>query len=60
MEKTIQNNIPLCIWPSGLNYKDINDIIISGIDKDKLQSIIDENTYTGPVATLKLNMWKKI
>ena len=39
---------------------DINDIIISGIDKDKLQSIIDENTYTGPVATLKLNMWKKI
>tara|TARA_B100001939_G_scaffold171422_1_gene147760 strand:+ start:88 stop:1086 length:999 start_codon:yes stop_codon:yes gene_type:complete len=60
MEKTIQNHIPLCIWPSGLNYKDINDIIISGIDKDKLQSIIDENTYTGPVATLKLNMWKKI
>ena len=60
MEKTVQNNIPICIWPSGLNYKDINDIIVSGVSKDKIKDIIDENTFKGPPAIIKLNMWKKI
>jgi hypothetical protein len=60
MERSVQNHVPICIWPSDLRFKDINDIILSGVKKEKIQSIIDENTFSGPTAILKLNMWKKI
>lgn len=60
MEKTIENQTPICIWPSDLKFKDINDIIISGVSKDSIKDIIDSNTYVGPPAILKLNFWRKI
>jgi predicted RNA-binding Zn-ribbon protein involved in translation (DUF1610 family) len=60
MKNTIKNHIPICIWPADLKYKDINDIILSGVKKEKIQSIINENIFSGPVATLKLNIWKRV
>ena len=60
LEKQIIQNNSVCIWPSNLKFKDINDIIIGGMKKEKIKSIIDENTFKGPVATLKLNSWRKI
>jgi transcription elongation factor Elf1 len=45
------------IWPSTIKEKDINDMILSGLD---VQSVIELNTYSGLEAKLKFTTWKKI
>jgi hypothetical protein len=53
----IINNASVVIWPSNINDKDINDMVLSGLD---VQSVIELNTYSGLEAKLKFNIWKKI
>jgi len=57
MEKAIQMRFPIVIWPNDLKEKDINDMILSGIDAPK---IIKENTYMGLEAKAKLIGWKRV
>jgi transcription elongation factor Elf1 len=57
MEKAIQMRFPIVIWPNDLKEKDINDMILSGIDATK---IIKENTYMGLEAKAKLIGWKRV
>jgi hypothetical protein len=45
------------IWPSSVTLKDINDMVLSGLD---VQNLIECNTYTGLQAKLKFTSWKKI
>jgi hypothetical protein len=54
---TIDRGDSVVIWPSGIGEKDINDMVISGLDA---QSVIKSNTYSGLEAQLKFNTWKKI
>ena len=50
----------IVIWPSSIKEKDINDLIISGMTKNEVMNIIEENTYSGLEAKLKFTTWKKI
>jgi transcription elongation factor Elf1 len=45
------------IWPSNIKEKDINDMVLSGLN---VQSVIESNTYSGLEAKLKFTTWKKI
>ena len=54
---TIDRGDSVVIWPSGINQKDINDMVMSGLD---VQNVIECNTYSGLEAKLKLNYWKKV
>ena len=45
------------IWPSHIQEKDINDMVLSGHD---VQSIVDDNVYDGLEANLKFTTWKRI
>ena len=45
------------IWPSNINEKDINEMVLSGHD---VQSLVELNTYSGLQAKLQFNIWKKI
>ena len=45
------------IWPTGVEEKDINDMILSGHD---VQSIVESNTYSGLEANLQFTTWKRI
>ena len=55
--RTIDNGDSIVIWPNGIDDKDINDMVMSGLD---VQSVIESNTYSGLEAKLKFNTWKKI
>ena len=55
--RTIDNGDSVVIWPNGIDDKDINDMVMSGLD---VQSVIESNTYSGLQAKLKFNTWKKI
>ena len=45
------------IWPQQVTKKDINDMILVGLDPQK---IIKQNTYQGIQAQIKLTEWKRV
>ena len=57
ISKTIDSGDSIVIWPNSIDDKDINDMVMSGLD---VQSVIESNTYSGLEAKLKFNTWKKI
>jgi transcription elongation factor Elf1 len=57
IERCISNGERVVIWPSSIKEKDINEMILSGLN---VQSVIELNTYSGLEAKLKFTTWKKI
>jgi hypothetical protein len=60
MRKTIDMGYKVCIWPDDIPGKDINEMVLSGLHPSQIQHIIDNNTYSGLMATMKLNQWQKV
>ena len=46
------------VWPSSIQQKDINEMVLSGVDN--IQQIIDNNTLQGLALSVRLNQWKKV
>lgn len=60
MERAMKKNFPICVWPSNIEQKDINDMVLSGLTSQQIQSMIDENTFTDLKAKLQFNVWRKV
>jgi hypothetical protein len=60
LDKAIINGYNVCIWPTNLEYKDVNDMILAGLSSDFVRYIIDTNTHKDLRAKLALNMWSKM
>ena len=60
IEKAIENDYPVCIWPDSVVEKDINDMVLAGHTPAKLVDIINENVYSGLKAKLRFSEWKKV
>lgn len=58
--KAIKEQFQVVIWPATIESKDINEMILSGLTKEHLMSIIKEHTYSGLRAEIELNNWRKI
>lgn len=58
-EELIKQGRQVCIWPESIKEKDINDMSYR-ISTRKIRKMIDENTFSGLEATVKLNEWKKV
>jgi hypothetical protein len=56
IDKTINSNYNIVIWPQTLEEKDINDIVLTG--KEPL-NIIKKNIYNGLEAKMKFVSWKR-
>ena len=59
ISKCIDSGEKVVIWPSNITKKDINELILDGMTKNEIMEIIKNNTYSGVVAKLKLNQWKR-
>ena len=57
ISRVIETGQKVVIWPSSINEKDINDMVLAGLD---VKSVIESNTYSGLEAKLKFTTWKKI
>ena len=57
IQTAISSKQTVVIWPSNVLEKDINDMVLAGHD---VQSIVEENIYSGLEATIKFNNWKKV
>lgn len=60
MQDAIKSNHNIVIWPSTIEAKDINEMVMSGISPAEIESIISSNTVSGLEAQLKFNFWKKV
>lgn len=56
MEKLLDAGYKLCIWPDKIVDKDVNDMILSGLNP---KEIIDQNIYSGLTGKLQLSYWRK-
>lgn len=61
MKKCIEMRNNICILPhTMLKYgKDLNDFALSGMSLSDIKKMIDNHTYTGLEAELKLSEWRK-
>jgi len=57
ISKTIDRGDKVIIWPSFINQKDINDMVLSG---HNVMDVLKSNTYSGLEAKLKFTEWKKV
>lgn len=60
MRKTIDMGYKICVWPDTIEQKDINEMVLAGMHPSQIQHIIDNNTYEGLIATMKMNQWARI
>lgn len=59
--KTVEQGYKVCIWPDFIEQKDINDMVLKqGLTGPAIQAIIDQNTFCGLSAKLRLQQWSKV
>jgi predicted RNA-binding Zn-ribbon protein involved in translation (DUF1610 family) len=57
ISKTIDRGDKVIIWPTIIQQKDINDMVLAGLN---VMDVLKSNTYSGLEAKIKFNNWKKI
>lgn len=57
--KAIDAGYKVCIWPSHVKEKDINDMVINGMSPIDIKLMIDSNTYQGLKAKLAHSVWRR-
>ena len=57
IERCVEGNQRVVIWPSNILEKDINDMVLAG---HNVMDMVELNTYSGLQAKIKFNNWKKI
>tara|TARA_B100000073_G_scaffold195512_1_gene161956 strand:- start:1119 stop:2111 length:993 start_codon:yes stop_codon:yes gene_type:complete len=57
ISNTITRGNSVVIWPKDIQEKDINDMVLSGLN---VQSVIESNIFSGLEAKLKFSTWKKV
>ena len=60
MQESIKSNHNIVIWPNTIQANDVNEMVMSGISVDEIESIISSNTFSGLEAQTKFVFWKKI
>ena len=59
MEKLLERGYKVAIWPDKVLDKDINDMILSGLNAQDIEIMLDVSTVTGLEGKLKLSYWRK-
>ena len=57
IKDTIDRGEKVVIWPSNLEEKDINDMVLAG---HNIMPLLESNTYQNLEAKVKFNTWKKV
>jgi hypothetical protein len=57
MKKAVDDGFRICIWPSSIEQKDVNEMIISGISDADIYHTINTNIFSGMKAKMRLQKW---
>lgn len=56
MKKYIDSGFKVCVWPHGIEEKDVNEMVVAGRNP---VNIIRDNTFQGVRAELQFSLWRK-
>jgi transcription elongation factor Elf1 len=56
----VEDNWDVCILPNNFPGKDLNEAISAGMTQKELMKVIEDNTFSGLSAQLKLSSWSKV
>jgi hypothetical protein len=59
IEKLINEDYSVCLWPDTVQEKDVNEMIMAGKSIDQIMQTINTNTFQGMEAKLKFTQWRK-
>ena len=59
VDSAIGSGYNVCVWPAHIKEKDINDMVVAGMEPADIKQIIDTNTFSGLKAKLALSVWSK-
>jgi hypothetical protein len=59
INRSIEKDYAVCLFPDTIPYKDINEMILNGMSAEELKNVIDDNTVQGLTAKLRFIQWKK-
>lgn len=59
IQKAIDHGFKVCIWPSNLKFKDINEMILDGYSQKNIEIMINTHSYQGLQAEVELAFWSK-
>lgn len=60
IESCLNMGYGVCLWPHGIEQKDVNDMVLAGMSPIDIKMVIDVNTYRGLEAKLALSTWKRV
>ena len=60
MEVLCKEGFKVCVWPKRIKNKDINKMIMGGLDVRNLKKIIDKNTHQGIDLKLAITDWSRV
>ena len=60
MVKFLKDGWKIVIWPNSITHKDINDMVLAGMNDVRLVEIINRNTYSGQRGEWEVHSWKKV
>jgi len=58
MESLVDRGYKVCVWPSHIKSKDINDMILAGLTSSNIESIIEANIFSGLTARCAIAAWR--
>lgn len=59
MKTAIESGFNVCVWPSSIEAKDINEMIQTlNMTQNEVLDVINKNTFSGLTAMLKYNSWR--
>ena len=60
MEHAIDNHFQIVIWPEMIDNKDINEMVLHGLDKEDILDIMQQHTHVNLRAKMEFVNWKKV
>ena len=57
LEVAIDKGYKVVVYPDTVEQKDINDMVLAGVD---VKTLVRENTFKGAIAMLKFLRWKRV
>jgi len=60
IDKAIIQGYNVCIWPTNLEFKDVNDMVLGDLSPEFVKHIIDQNTHRDLKAKMTLNNWSRV
>lgn len=59
MEKAIEKDFKIVIFPEFVKPKDINEMILNGYSRPEIKRLLENNNYSGLRARIEFNKWRK-